>query len=54
MLSPIMLCEVDFTLGGIARLRYELPKPIDSKWVEVQNQFRKQYSVLGHTQESHF
>ena len=42
------------TLVGEARLWYKLHRPIALDWSGVQNQFRQQYSKIGHTREQLF
>ena len=42
------------TLVGEARLWYEFLRPINVDWIELQNQFRQQYSKIGSTREQLF
>ena len=42
------------TLGGEAKLWYELLRPINVDWNWLQNQFRQQYSKIGNTREQLF
>ena len=42
------------TLVGEARLWYESLRPIDRDWIDLQNQFRQQYSKTGNSREQLF
>ena len=42
------------TLVGDARLWHESLRPINVDWLGLQNQFRQQYSKIGHTREQPF
>ena len=42
------------TLIGEARLWYELLRPINAEWDDLQNMFRQQYSKIGNTREQLF
>ena len=42
------------TLTGEARLWYASLEPIAMTWLELQNQFSRQYSKLGNTREQLF
>ena len=42
------------TLIGEARLWYELPRPINVDLIQLQNQFRQDYSKIGNTREQLF
>ena len=42
------------TLIGEARLWYELLRPINAEWDDLQNMFRQQYSKIGNTGEQLF
>ena len=42
------------TLIGEARLWYELLRPINAEWDNLQNMFRQQYSKIGNTREQLF
>ena len=39
------------TLLGEARLWYELLRPINAEWDDLQHMFRQQYSKIGNTRE---
>ena len=42
------------TLIGKDRLWYELFRPINAEWEDLQNMFRQQYSKIGNTREQLF
>ena len=42
------------TLVGEARLSYESLRTINVDWVDLQNQFRQQYSKIGNIREQLF
>ena len=42
------------TLVGESRLLYELLRPINAEWDDLQNMFRQQYSKIGNTKEQLF